>query len=263
VAAGWAQWSVVRVPLEDSGTPAVAVVQGIDDATLLGTVARTVKQLGMPLSSPVYAYFYATAEAFELGLVTEARAERWFAKDQASFAVGVGTRYGIFLRADKLAGMSLANRVGVVAHELTHVSQFELAGGGRGAAEQWLREGVADWIRYRVIETLGLGAYAESRQRVINGLRRSSRPFPGLRALSTNRQWTTAAMQYGSGGTYGPAFLATDWLVERFGREAVVTYFRRAGVLLDGDQAFREAFGLTLARFSEEFGVHLSALGSR
>jgi hypothetical protein len=259
VTGGCAKRALVKVPLEETMTASATVVNGIDVTTLLGTVAKSIRQHGMPLSSPVYAYFYDSAEEFELGLVTDARAERWSAKDSATFAVAVGTPSGIFLRVDKLAQLGPGGRAHVVAHELTHVSQFEL-GGGRGRSEQWLREGHAEWMAYRVVDALGLGSYPDMRQRVINGFRRSPH-FPGLLALSTNRQWTTAAMQYSASGTYAPAFLAVDWIVERFGQAAIGKYFRRAGVLYDGDEAFREAFGRSLSQFNDEFRAHLAAQG--
>lgn len=253
---------VVRVPVNDAA-PAVAVSgipQGIDDEALLRTVAAAVKRLGLPLSSPLHAYFYTTPEAFELGLVTDARTDTWFAKDQAAFAVGVGGYYGIFLRADKLAGMTLPNRVGVVAHELTHVSQGELGAGRRGVAGQWLLEGFADWVKYRVLDVLGLRPYAESRALVVRTLRRSTEPFPGLTSLWTNREWTAARQRLGSAATYGQSFFAAEWVVERFGRDAVVTYFRRAAVLNDRNQAFREAFGVPLDQFAEEWSARVEAL---
>lgn len=42
----------------------------------------------------------------------------------------------------------------LIAHDLTHVSQAELAGGD-GRAEQWLAEGMAECVAFSTLERLG------------------------------------------------------------------------------------------------------------
>ena len=254
------QRSVVEVVLDRTAPPPLQ--EASDPRTILSSVAWVlVERLGLPLSSPLHAYFYSTAEAFELGLVTDARSETWFAKDQARFASGVGTYYGILLREDKFRAASILARVGLVAHELTHVSQYELAGGRRGRSEQWLREGHADWVRFRVLEHLGLRSYAESRKRILQEVRRaqSVERFPSLTLLATNREWTTARNESGQVATYYQAFLATDWLVERRGHGAVIEYFRRFGRFDDREGNFEAAFGMSLSRFADEFQSRLGS----
>jgi hypothetical protein len=250
----------VEVPL---GRPAAPLRADTADADVLGTVATVlVERFGLPLSPPLRAHFYGSQDAFELGLVTDGGLEdRVMARDQARFASGVGTARGILIRADRVAAVPLVDRVGLYAHELTHVSQYEMAGGKRGG-DQWLREGFADWVRYRTMEALGLRAYAESRRLVLRRVARagSVERFPALGALVTNRQWTTARNELGGPATYDQAFLATDWLVERTGRERVVDYFRRFGRRDDRVAHFREAFGMPPGLFAEEFRAHLPTL---
>ena len=233
------------------------------DAQVLSTVSWILtRELGLPLSWPVRAYFYSSQAAFEQGLVTEAGAELSLVKDQARFATGVGTAHGIFLRADKLAEAPLVVRAGLFAHELTHVSQYELAGGRRAGSEQWLREGFADWVKFRTLDALGLRPYAESRRRVLEEVRRAGPTdrFPALGVLVTNRQWIAAREDRGTAATYGQAFLATAWLVERHGSARVIEYFRRSGDGGDPARNFRAAFGTPAGQFAQEFRAGLPAL---
>jgi hypothetical protein len=255
-----AERSVVRLTL---AAPAPALEEGADEAALLSAVAWVlVQRLGLPLSPNVFAYFYSSREAFELGLVTDAGLETWVARDQARFAWGIGNDQGIFLRQDRLAAAPLAVRVGLVAHELTHVSQYELAGGRRGRSEQWLREGLADWVRYQVLQHFGLRSYAESKRRILEEIRRqgSLDRFPELTTLGANREWNAARAQYGAVGTYRQAFLAVDWLVERRGHDAIIDYFRRFGSVDEREGNFQAAFGVPPGEFALEFRSRLSTL---
>ena len=233
------------------------------DARVLSTVSWVLTQrLGLPLALPVRAYFYGSREAFERGLVSEAGAEPWLARDQASFATGVGNASGIFLRADKLATAPLVARAGLYAHELTHMSQYELAGGRRATSEQWIREGFADWVKFRTLDALSLRPFAESRRRIIEEVRRAGPVdgFPALGVLVSSRQWVGARESAGVPATYGQAFLATDWLVERYGIEKVIEYFRRFGRLDDRVFNFRTVFGVPPGQFAQEFRARRPAL---
>ncbi len=259
--AAFSQRSVLKVPLDRPAPPSLS--ESADTETLLGAVASVlVGRIGLPLSSPLNAYLYSNQEAFELGLVTEARGETWLAKDMARFAWGVGTYYGIFLRQDKLSTAPLFRRVGLIAHELTHVSQYEVAGGRRGTSDQWLREGAAEWVRFRVLEYFQLRSYADSKAEVIQEVRRrgSAEEFPSLTSLVTFREWVTARNQSGQWATYSQAFMAVDLLVERRGSAAVMEYFRRFGRLNDREENFRAAFGQPVSEFAREFRSSLSDL---
>lgn len=264
LAAGCAVWAppaVTRVQVDRASPPPIPA--DASDARVLSTVSWVLaQQLGLPLSLPVRAYLYSSEEAFGQGLVTEAGAESWLAKDQARFATGVGTAQGIFLRSDKLAAAPLVVRAGLFAHELTHMSQYELAGGRRASSEQWLREGFADWVRFRTLDILALRPYAESKRRVLEEVRRAAPVdrFPALGVLVTNRQWISARNELGGGATYGQAFLATDWLIERHGSARVIDYFRRFGRSDDRSRNFLAVFGTPAGQFAQEFRSRLPTL---
>jgi hypothetical protein len=253
--------AVVAVRLPRSEPPPLATESG--DPEVLSAVAWFVTQrVGLPLPLWLHAHFFPSQDAFEQGLVARARVDADIAREQARFATGVGTAEGMFLRGDRLAGAPLHVRVGLYAHELTHVSQYELAGGRRGASEQWLREGFADWVRYQALDHFRVRPYAESRRRAIREVRQwgAAARLPALGVLVSNRQWTAARTQWGAAATYGQAFLAADWLVERAGRERVVEYFRRFGRSDDRAAHFREVFGMPPGQFHVEFRTRLASL---
>ena len=233
------------------------------ETRVLATISWVLtRELGLPLPWPLTAHFYGSQDAFVEGLVLRGGADAGSAREQARYATGVGTAHGIFIRSDRLVAAPLLVRAGLFAHELAHVSQYEMARGRRGGSEQWIREGFADWVRFRTLDALSLRPYAESRRRVIEEVRRAGPVgrLPALGVLVSNRQWIEARDGVGSPATYGQAFLATDWLVERWGHAAVIDYFRR---FADGDDRarnFRAAFGAAPGQFAEEFRARLPAL---
>lgn len=240
--------------------------EDMGDEDLLAAMAwYVVHQIGLPLGTPLSAYFFTSQHAFEAGLIARAGVETSMAREQARFATGVGTADGMFLRADRLNGRPLLVRAGLYAHELVHLSQYHLAGGKRAGSEQWLREGFADWVRFRALDHFRLRPYAESRRRLLDEVRLAGplEVFPGLGALVTSRQWIEARAAGGGRGnalTYGQAFLAVDWLAERVGHPRIVDYFRRFRALDDRVRNFREAFGMPAAEFHRDFRARLAAL---
>jgi hypothetical protein len=254
------QRGVIDIPI-DRGD-GVRVTAASDDETVLRAVAALVTtKFGLPLRAPIKAYVYTSREAFEHGLVADARVSSAMARDQAAFALGVGTAQGIYLRGDRLHALPVAMRAGVMAHELTHVSQYELAGGRRGYSEQWLREGFAEWVKYRAIEALGFRAYAPVRDEIARRVREEFRPgrFPDLATLIDNKEWIAARTASGSVATYGQAFVAVDRLIDRRGPDAAITYFRHAAASKDRDRNFADAFGTPRAQFLADFRRDLAA----
>jgi len=255
---------LVYVPIE-RGEPKSVAGDPEDESLLRAVASVLVTRFALPLRAPIRAYFYGSKTAFEAGLVKEALLNATVARDQAAYAVGVGTAHGIFLRGDQLRAAPLALRAGVFAHELAHISQYELAGGGRGVSEQWLREGFADWVKYRTVDVLGIRRYGDSRNAMANavGEAMAKGEFPDLDHLSANRDWMAHRRGAGSMATYGQAFLAVDQLVERVGHPTVVDYFRRAGASKDRDASFQASFNVLRAEFVADFRRYLAALRAR
>src|SRR5207249_5140278 len=99
--------------------------------------------LGLPLPAGTRVHVYTTREAFRRGLVQDAAMGEEGANELAAFAIGIA-RPGRALLNGRLAGGG-REWLRLIAHELTHVAQFELAG-GEGRAEQWLAAGMAERV---------------------------------------------------------------------------------------------------------------------
>src|SRR5258705_4658482 len=205
-----------RPPLDESPS----------DEELIDAIAWLMShQLDLPFPEAIKAYVYVNEATLVDGLVKIAGEKSDDAWDRGRFAAGVATRRGLFLRGDYLARMHLVGRAGLFAHELAHVSQSKLRDGGRGRAAQWILEGHADWVKVRVLDLLRYRSYAESREHIVRTIVGSPVPvkmFPPLQELSGNPAWVTATNKLGAPATYCQAFLAVDWLVQRY-RSAKVT----------------------------------------
>lgn len=209
-------------------------------------------------------YLYQHADAFELGLVTELRYEPTLARDVARFAWGVGGSAKVLVNEAALVSRTWAERVRFLAHEFTHTVQYDLSGGRRGTSDQWLREGHADWVSYRVLEALGLNLYVSLRDGRLAALRRFGNPtdLPVLGDMVTFQQWVALRNRWGAAATYGQALLATEFPIERRGHDAVVRYFRLFGSSDDRLQSFQSAFGEDFAAFERAWREKMAGLAT-
>src|SRR2546426_309177 len=107
----------------------------------------------------------------------------------------------------------------LIAHELTHVAQFELAG-GEGRAEQWLAEGMAEHVAFQVLERLDAGSLELHRKVALVRVQRQPAFAHGrldLSTLGSPRDFTLRHQREGSIETYHLSFLLADYLIERHG----------------------------------------------
>jgi Peptidase of plants and bacteria len=175
------------------------------------------------------------------------------ARDVASYSAGLGQHRRLFVNEAALGDRAPRVWLGVLAHELTHVAQYQLAGGRRGQSEQWLREGMADWVASRMLERLGVATFRQERE---EALRAVAGELPRLRddpldlvALGQPREWETRHLRSGDPLTYRLAFLLTDDLIRRRGFDRLLDYFRAFARADDRFGHFQRAFGLTLGEF--------------
>jgi len=144
------------------------------------------------------------------------------------------------------------------------VSQRKLREGGRGQPAQWVLEGHADWVKGQVLDLLGYRPYAESRDETVRSVLGSRTPislFPDLRALATNARWTQSTNQLGAPATYGQAFLAVDWLVERYGSARLVEFLGRFALDADPRGHWGTVFPIPYRQFGDDFRARLGGLG--
>lgn len=214
-------------------------------------VVGVVRQMGVALPAEVAVHVYDTRAAFRRGLIEQAEVAADRVDEIASFAAGLARPGRVLLHAGAARSRTEWRRL--IAHELTHVAQFALAGGD-GRADQWLAEGVAERVAFEVLERLGLGTLAERRAKARKTARRHPAVAAGrldLAALGSPREFTLRHQREGSLETYQLSFLLADSLVERFGLDGVLAYFHTCG-RLDRMQAFVAAFGQPVAVFEAE-----------
>jgi len=257
----------VRVP----PTPASAGVAGTTTGVEIvggprtGGIERVVEVLtrdvGLSLPPGTRVHVYATREGFRRGLVKDAAMAENGADELAAFAIGIA-RPGRVLLNGRLAGGG-REWLRLIAHELTHVAQFELAG-GEGRAEQWLAEGMAEHVAFQVLERLDAGSLELHRKVALVRVQRQPAFAHGrldLSTLGSPRDFTLRHQREGSIETYHLSFLLADYLIERHGFDTMRDYFRRLK-RQSSRAAFRSAFGDSIGTFEKDVLAHLQALSS-
>ena len=226
-----------------------------------GISAILVRDLKLPLPTSFTAYVYSGRDGFERGLVTDANVSPIRAAELSEFAVGIGKRRQLLLNDE---GGTARGRewFRLIAHELAHVSQIELAQ-GEGRAEQWLAEGMAEWVAFNVLERLALDTVVHRRAMATSGIRNHAALVAArldLETLGNPRGFTVRHLKEGSLPTYQLAFLMADYLITRDGFPRVVAYFRSFDRRQDRHINFRETFRQSLEQFEAEVLAHLKSL---
>jgi hypothetical protein len=180
----------------------------------------------------------------------------------ATGSAAMGMYKKVLLNDWRLAKYPWAEWVRILAHELTHTANKEQAGGKLAVPYQWLSEGFAEWVGYKVVDTLGAQELSVSRNSALGviGTAMSYQTFPRLHQLAKNPDWITWARTLGLPATYGQAFMAVDFLVQEKGLSAVVEYFGFFKTLNNTDRNFMKAFGEPLSAFDDRFSHHLRNL---
>ena len=262
-AAGCAQGrTVVPVHMQPSafGIPFQTLDHSSYEATVHTVAGVIARDLALPLPDTVTVYVYSSRQVFEQGLIDDGRISRVRAAELSDFAVGVGKRRQLLLHHER--NVASTEWVRLVAHELAHVSQIEMAE-GEGRAEQWLAEGMAEWVSFRVLERLGLDTVARRRRIAITTVHDHAPILTrrlDLETLGTPRGFTARHLREGSQATYQMTYLLADYLIAREGFGSVVEYFRSFARRADRRANFQAAFGQPLREFEQEAVVHLANL---
>ena len=226
-----------------------------------GLAAILVRDLGLPMPPSFTVYVYSGRQIFEQGLIQDAQVTPVRAAELSEFAVGIGKRRQLLLNDD--AGQARGREwLRLIAHELAHVSQIEMAG-GEGRAEQWLAEGMAEYVAFTALERLSLDTIAARRALATAGIRNHAALVAArldLETLGNPRGFTVRHLKEGSLPTYQLAFLMADYLITRDGFDRVVAYFRSFERRQDRHANFRETFGQSLDQFEQEVLTHLKTV---
>lgn len=232
------------------------------EAAVRGIAAIMTQEMQLPVPDEVTVYVYGTRELFEEGLMRDGSVSRRRAKELSHFASGIGKRRQLLIN-DAAVEARGREWLQLLAHELTHVVQIELAR-GEGRYEQWLSEGMAEWVAIAVLERLGIDTLID-RRAMARVAMRGHPPVAGhrldLASLGTPRGFIERHQAEGLHATYQLAFLMSDYLIEQHGLRTFVTYFRLCGAGLSRDESFRLAFGVTVKEFEAEVLDYLAPAG--
>jgi hypothetical protein len=226
-----------------------------------GISAILAKDLKMPMPDKVTVYVYSSRQVFEQGLIRDAHVSPVRAAELSDFAIGVGRRRQLLFN-DEAYDHRGREWLRLIAHELVHVSQIELAQ-GEGRAEQWLAEGMAEWTAFSVLERLGLDTVVNRRSMAVAGIRNHAALVAArldLETLGHPRGFTVRHLREGSLPTYQLAFLMADYLIARDGFPRVVSYFGSFERRQDRHANFRGTFGQSLDQFELEVLAHLKSV---
>lgn len=230
------------------------------EAAVRGIAAIMAKSFGLSVPDRVTVYVYTGRRAFEQGLIQDGRVSPVLATKLSDFASGVGARGQVLLN-DDARDRTTRERLRLIAHELTHVSQIELAG-GEGRGEQWLAEGMAEWVAFSILERLRLDTLSRRRLLAISGLRTHATLLQtglDLETRGTPRGFTAWHTREGTLPTYQLSFLMADYLIELQGFDRMKAYFRSFKDSGDRRGNFQNAFRLTIADFETDLLAHLTA----
>jgi len=230
--------------------------------------------------------FYSNYQTFENGLAAEfeanargaeertgrrqpeaVRQERvaFLARQRSVTAAAVAVNDNVLVHEIAFRRYPWSERVRVLAHEMTHVLQRNLAGHRPASWENWLIEGFADWVGYKVLDSLNIENFAKSRQGVVDSVIAGSarQTLPSLLQLHTQGEILTWTRAQGRHAAYGQGMVAIDLLVEEKGMAAVLDYFRKFSKLNNRQGNFSEAFGETLENFDARFSQYVARIKGR
>jgi len=237
--------------------PIAPIALGLDALPLVtpeGAVRRVAlvlrDDLRLPLPAEVTLRLYATPKLFERGLVQDGGVAPSLAATISGLAVGASLESSLFLLEPSIGlGRSADSRRGVrewlrlVAHEMTHVGQVELAG-GQGRASQWMAEGVADWASLVVLDRLRLQPMQAERDGRLASIHAPRVPID-LGGLDDPRDFIERSRRDGTDTTYGVSFALADRLIDRYGFARTREYFQAFAHERDRALNFRAVFGET------------------
>jgi hypothetical protein len=184
--------------------------------------------------------------------LVEAGYDAGYAARVSSALDGISSPDRVRINRAAMERMSWPDRVGVLAHELTHIAENQLSDGKRTGSEQWLREGFAEWVSFEVLEVLGSRSLSSRRDAAIASLNAASRGggLPRLSDLVSSVDWITAVERARPvSPIYNAAFLAADELVARRGVPGVLKYFALSASSSNRMANFAEAFGEARGEF--------------
>jgi len=219
-------------------------IKTLEDA-MAAIITITSKELGLPVVQPLYLHLYKDADAFG---AYAGRGGRRLPSDVVQFATAVAEESRFHINMEKTRGRPWSTLIKTLAHEYSHNIEYVLTV-QRGS--QWVREGFADWVAARVLDSLGWEGYEIAVQRATLEVLRHKGELPSLSDLEESRKWAIWANHpKGAITTYRLALLAVDQLIKRSSLTRMLDYFK--------SQDFSRSFGLSWSEFDSEFKKSLA-----
>jgi hypothetical protein len=215
---------------------------------MLGHVATLAADIfGVPLPPQVVLHLYPTPTTFAHGLVREIGLTPRVALELAGSAIGLAVPRTVFLLADG----DEDDRVRLVAHEVMHLVQHELAG-STGRPAQWVMEGTAEWAALTLLDRLGATGVTARTAAARTAARRYLAAEPDFTPAIVQRPADFRRWQRRVGDlvAYQVAYALGEHLVAHHGLPAVVAYFRAFRDADDPATNFERAFGASTAEFT-------------
>jgi len=223
------------------------------DTALVSIAAMMKSDLGLP-DVQAALVFHRDRDAFRTALIADGY-EPEAARVTATTLTAVSGHRRVLINDAGLREAPWPIRIALLAHELTHTLQYEWSGGSRGASDQWLREGFAEWVEVQALTRLGFTTPSRARATVLGRIRDvgGTKVFPPLSRMVTFPEWVALASRMEQEALYGHAWLATEALIERHGMTDVITYFELFARSDDRLANFRQAFGEELSAFEAQW----------
>jgi hypothetical protein len=230
------------------------------DRALISIAAITEQDLGLPKLRGVL-HLVPDREAL-YAVLSAHGADPVVARGAANTMLAIGGYRAVYVNEAAFARLNWNARLAILAHEVAHAAQYEWAEGRRGTSDQWLREGFADWVQAHVLDALGvltLDGILSRNSRWISrtGMREQ---LPALSDLANFSEWVAVSNGPASKLLYPYAYVATDFLIQRHGVDAAISYFRLFATSDDRFANFKQAFGEEWGAFDGALRDHLAQL---
>ena len=230
-------------------------IKTVEEA-MAAVITVTSKDLGLPIVKPLYLHLHKDTNAFAANAGKYGHRLR---PEMVKFAIAVAEEGRFHVNMERARGRTWGALLRTLAHEYAHNIEYVFSSLNR--ASQWIREGFADWVAAKVIDSLGWQDYALSVQRARLEVQRQRSSLPNLSELEDSYKWSVWANgPIGTIMTYRFAFLAIDKLMARGGVSGMGKYFATPD--------FRTHFGISWSEFEKEFKASMTeaqppALASR
>ena len=239
-------WEVSDLAVAIGARTLVAVPQTVRDK--LPELAKAAEQAA--LVADRYAVDGTPPDVYRVYYAPKAEWDLWYGGDRPAwtggYAVGIGgDRYDVVLNADGLHRTAIDD---LLRHEMTHAASLPARGYASGAT-WWLIEGIAEYA--------GAGGRQVGQYEGLADVRRLLGAGGWNGKLETVEP-VASAEDWQVSGSYGIGYLAVRYLVDRFGEERLLAFFK--AIVHEGrsvPDAARESFGAQWSALHDECVTYL------